>query len=216
MIGAKDKDKGKGKGKSEDSIVIGLCGLPRAGKDTVADYLVKEYGFIKISFAEGVYKVAQDIFDMKEKDRDLLIAVGQKMREIDPRVWIKQAEKRIEEERARGNNRFVISDMRFLNEYDWIMGMPLGFVTRVYAPLKERKKRPGFNEQDDYKASEGLLENLSMFSTILNDSDIPAAEAEVDKEMVRVNRIANIINYEWVMKHESIEQLSNKQSSNKE
>ena len=30
-------------------MIIGLCGKKRVGKDTVADYLVNKYGFVKYS-----------------------------------------------------------------------------------------------------------------------------------------------------------------------
>ena len=36
-------------------MLIGLHGLPRCGKDTIADYLVDVYGFRKISFAQALY-----------------------------------------------------------------------------------------------------------------------------------------------------------------
>ena len=33
-------------------MIIGICGLIGSGKGTVSDYLVDEYGFEKISFAD--------------------------------------------------------------------------------------------------------------------------------------------------------------------
>jgi dephospho-CoA kinase len=37
-------------------MIIGLSGYARAGKDTVADYLVKEHGYKRISFADPIKK----------------------------------------------------------------------------------------------------------------------------------------------------------------
>lgn len=37
-------------------MIIGLNGKKGSGKDTVADFLVKEYGFQKIGFAEAMYE----------------------------------------------------------------------------------------------------------------------------------------------------------------
>lgn len=42
--------------------IIGLTGLPRTGKDTIADYLVKEYGFTKFAFADALYKEVAEAF----------------------------------------------------------------------------------------------------------------------------------------------------------
>ena len=42
-----------------------------------------------LSFADKIYDIAYDLFDMKEKDRKLLQDIGQKMREIDEKIFIK-------------------------------------------------------------------------------------------------------------------------------
>ena len=42
-------------------MIIGLSGYAQVGKDTVANYLVEKYGFVKVSFAdpirEALYKL---------------------------------------------------------------------------------------------------------------------------------------------------------------
>jgi dephospho-CoA kinase len=43
-------------------MIIGLIGNKRTGKDTVADYLVKNYNFKKYAFADQIKKVANTIF----------------------------------------------------------------------------------------------------------------------------------------------------------
>lgn len=43
--------------------LIGLTGLPRSGKDTVADYLVLEYGYTKLSFAGPLKEAAAILLD---------------------------------------------------------------------------------------------------------------------------------------------------------
>ena len=67
---------------------IMLNGRGGAGKDIFADYLVDNYGFKKIAFADGIYEIAYKYFGMTIKDRDLLQKIGEKMREIDPLVWV--------------------------------------------------------------------------------------------------------------------------------
>ena len=50
-------------------MIVGLTGLIGSGKDTVADFLIKEHGFIQLSFAEGVKDALSVIFGW---DREML------------------------------------------------------------------------------------------------------------------------------------------------
>jgi adenylate kinase family enzyme len=49
--------------------IIAICGFQGAGKDTLADILVNNYGFIRVSFAGAVKDVASAIFGW---DREML------------------------------------------------------------------------------------------------------------------------------------------------
>lgn len=44
-------------------MLIGLCGVAGAGKDTVADFLVKNHGFVKVALADPIKRAAADWFD---------------------------------------------------------------------------------------------------------------------------------------------------------
>lgn len=43
-------------------MIVGLHGLKASGKDTVADYLVKTYGFTKFAFADAIYSEVATAF----------------------------------------------------------------------------------------------------------------------------------------------------------
>lgn len=93
---------------------IMICAnIAGAGKDTVADYLVLKYEYTKISFAQPIYEIAKEFFSMEKKDRELLQNIGQKMREIDPDVWVNNGYKRAREI----NTPVVITDVRQINEF---------------------------------------------------------------------------------------------------
>lgn len=125
---------------------IMINGRSLAGKDTIADYLVKEYGFKKISFAEPIYKIAEKYFSMKKKDRDLLQKIGEKFREIDPDIWVKLLLKRINK-----HNRFIISDTRQTNEYLICKGedfIPVRVKSNLDLRIERCKKRDGIENPD--------------------------------------------------------------------
>lgn len=44
--------------------LIALHGLPRSGKDTLADYLVQQHGFTKMAFADSLYGELARMFDV--------------------------------------------------------------------------------------------------------------------------------------------------------
>lgn len=45
-------------------LILGLSGVARSGKDTTADYLVKNYNFLKISLADPIKRYAMNMFDL--------------------------------------------------------------------------------------------------------------------------------------------------------
>ncbi len=127
---------------SEQRQIIGIIGAIGSGKDTIADYLIAEHGFKKLSFARRVKDAAAAVFGW---DRELLEGASKESREwreqvdpfwnITPRlalqkigtemfrqhirddIWIKGIEKDLV---AEGGQSFVITDCRFQNEIDTI------------------------------------------------------------------------------------------------
>ncbi len=51
-------------------MIIGICGLIGSGKDTIAEYLIKEHNYIKLSFAD---KLKDSVATMFDWDRELFI-----------------------------------------------------------------------------------------------------------------------------------------------
>lgn len=44
-------------------MIVGVCGRAGSGKDTIADILVRNHGFVKVAFADPLKRVCRDIFD---------------------------------------------------------------------------------------------------------------------------------------------------------
>lgn len=49
-------------------IILGLAGPAGAGKDTVADYLVHTYGFVKFAFSDALYREVQEAYSLPDQD----------------------------------------------------------------------------------------------------------------------------------------------------
>lgn len=48
-------------------MLVGCCGLASSGKDTAADFLVKNDGFVKVAFADPLKRIAKDVFDFSDE-----------------------------------------------------------------------------------------------------------------------------------------------------
>lgn len=114
---------------------LSLSGWMRSGKDTIASFLIEEYGYTKLSFAgalkaEVARGVGCRIEEMDEEPlhtqiRPVLQAWGTEFRRSqDPDYWVKQALVAIE---AMGNDPIVFTDTRFVNELEALRGK--GFIT---------------------------------------------------------------------------------------
>jgi len=93
---------------------IAICGKMCAGKTTIANYIMRTFtNYQKYSFAQRVKELCVELFQMNGKDRPLLITFANKMRDIDPNVWINQILKQ-----TTGKRNCIIDDVRYQNEVD--------------------------------------------------------------------------------------------------
>jgi hypothetical protein len=120
--------------------LFGILGNKRHGKDTISDYLCKNYGFQKDAFAKPLKDVCQILFgfsneqlygNLKEttdpfwkiSPRQSMQFIGtdlirnqfhQLIPEIGDNFWLKSLESRIKSQKT------VVSDVRYQNEVDCI------------------------------------------------------------------------------------------------
>jgi len=163
-------------------MILGLSGWARAGKDTVADYLVDKYGFVKMSFAspmrEALYRLNPRIQvaqmhavplatvvdsmgweelkavspDIRPLMQRLGTEVGREM--FGENFWVDLAMKQ-----AAQHERVVFADCRFQNEANAIKEAN-GFNWRI--------SRPGFEAANDH-ISEHDLDDFK-FNLYLNNA----------------------------------------------
>lgn len=168
--------------------IIALSGSARSGKDTVADYLVKNYGYVKVSFADPMRKalyalnpnisvvgmgivplanavdnVGWELLKSESPDvRPLMQRMGTEVGRamFGQNVWVDRA---LSE--AENYEKVVIADCRFPNEADAV---------KAYGGMVWRIERPGVapanshiseTALDSYEfdlliANSGTLENL--------------------------------------------------------
>jgi hypothetical protein len=48
-------------------MIIGICGKAGSGKDTTADFLVKNHGFVKVAFADVLKRIVREDFDFSDE-----------------------------------------------------------------------------------------------------------------------------------------------------
>lgn len=96
-------------------LKIGLLGKMRSGKDTVASYLIKEYGFKSFAFGDGIGDVIDAYFPQAWEDgkpRKHYQVIGQSFRQLNEDVWVEQLLNKVKD--CKGN--VVITDTRQSNE----------------------------------------------------------------------------------------------------
>ena len=123
---------------------IAFSGKMCSGKSTCAEHAVQRIGFDKterLSFADPIYEIAERYWGMKEKDRDLLIFIGESWRQRDPDIWVKILLQKVKELNEQGKS-VIIDDLRMPQEMAALK--QAGFYTvrlNVSPPEQERRLR---------------------------------------------------------------------------
>jgi dephospho-CoA kinase len=178
----------------EVSIVkIALTGKMRSGKDTIANHLYIKYNFSQVSFGDALKKNAHATFPWIyewNKPRALYQQFGQLMREIEPDVWIKHAERAVKgvvDYKVGTNDEnigIVITDVRQQNEVDWCRANGFSII-RVTAPDEERIARAiaagdDFSEKDLEHETEQAIDGFEVDAEIVNDGSVDDLKRKID------------------------------------
>ena len=164
--------------------IIGICGFQSAGKDTLAEYLINNYGFVKLSYAGALKDIISIIFGwdrvklegISKEDRewrehiDEWWATQLGMPQLTPRYvlqyfgtdlfrtyWHKDIWVKVVENQLTKYKNIVITDCRFPNEIDLIKKYN-GHIIHIY-----RKELPIWFEK--YKNGEDVEEIKKLIET---------------------------------------------------
>lgn len=169
-----------------------ITGRARSGKDTAADYLVKQYGFKKFSFATGLKEICVKLFPKKFEDgkpRRLLQKVAQLMKKADRCVWIDYCFREINE-KTTNEDHIVISDLRSKDELKKVLREGF-YIVKIQSSPKNmldriRKKKDNFNLSDLNHESETELEQFPYDFVIRNDGSFKDLFDQIDKIVKKI------------------------------
>lgn len=153
---------------------IGLSGKAGCGKSTIADSLIKHYGFKRYSFAAKLKEICNEMFPSilalpKAEHRWLLQKVGTEwFRSVDSEVWVKYLIRHVS-----GEN-IIVDDVRFKNEADALR--EAGFLIVRVERDKELRGAWGYNVEDSH-TSETDLDDYAFDYVLWNDGAYPFSEA---------------------------------------
>jgi len=180
--------------------LIGLTGYKGSGKDTVGEILCTDFNFERFAFADKLRQVCREVYGIEMKyftdtilkeqtlekfgmsPREILIHVGQSMREINPNVWcdfamnvIDQIEEFVDTlwNGDRESDGYVITDVRHYNELEAILerGGVVVRVVREGCELGNDLPHTGFPDRDLIEIyNDGTIEDLKEKIKFLVDS----------------------------------------------
>lgn len=156
--------------------VFGITGNMGAGKDTVANALI-ELGICdkRLAFADVLKEAEKLIFNepLPSIRRKLLQGIGVRMRDLShiiyrtKDVWILPVNDKINLFR---DMNFVISDVRFLNEAQWLIDTQRGIL--IYVDTGEEKRRRRIEIRDKIKINHIEWLNWHLHSSETGVADI--------------------------------------------
>lgn len=157
--------------------IIAICGAKRSGKDVLAEHLVQKYNYKRISFAEPLKIAVKGLFNFDDDQVGIGEDTGADRKDIVDERWgitpraalqffgTEMMQEKIQEllpnmkrnffantlvnhiNNAKEETKFVISDLRFIHEYEMLLNISNInikdiLVVRVIRPSKDRIKDP--------------------------------------------------------------------------
>ena len=93
---------------------IAITGKMCSGKSFMANMIMQlDNSYNIYSYGQKIKDIAVDLFNMKNKNRSLIISIADDMKKKDPDVWANYIMKQIQYK-----NNIIIDDLRFQNELD--------------------------------------------------------------------------------------------------
>ncbi|WP_406138823.1 hypothetical protein OH828_14480 [Streptomyces anulatus] len=175
---------------------IALVGKARSGKDTVAKRLIQRFAYTRVAFADPLRMMALDVdpivcaqshyrlkaivedigWDRAKEDypeiRRILQNIGQTVRDLDPKFWLRQGLDKIEVA-DRWNLPVVVTDVRYRNEVR-------ALVNRDFLTVRILRDGAGLSGDSGKHDSETELDGFECDRVISNDGTVAELNTIVD------------------------------------
>ena len=157
--------------------IIAICGAKRSGKDVLAEHIIKKYNYTRLSFADPLKVAVKGLFNFDDDQVGIGVDTGTDKKDIIDERWgitpraalqffgTEMMQEKIQEllpgmkrnffantlanhiENSTEEERFVISDLRFIHEYERLLNISKInirdiTIVRVIRPSKDRTKEP--------------------------------------------------------------------------
>lgn len=190
--------------------MIAICGRRRAGKDTIADILCKDYGYKKIRIADTLKRVVGILFDFSEDQMEC-----DKKDQVDPRwgisprqalqfvgtdvmqhhvqtllpgmgrsFWIRSVVENEIKRAVLSGEKVVIPDLRFLHEEKELRNLQF----KVWKVVRENHRNMYDHNTDGHASEQEWLE-IREDLMIENDGDVAALVSKIHGHL-NANRLA--------------------------
>jgi len=182
---------------------VAFYGKMGAGKSTLAAALNNYYINVRYdcyyypitySFGAGVKKCAKDYFDTEKKDRDLLVGIGMKMREVHEYVWVDYLHRSMQKDSKKCQQLKIrhipiVDDLRFKNEYEYLKENGFKIVkVNIEPELQEHRLRKLY--PDDWETHI----NYSSHVSENNDLEYHLEVDSKDSVETNLNKIKTFLN----------------------
>ncbi|MEC3196745.1 AAA family ATPase [Bacillus cereus] len=178
-----------------NTVIIGIAGKMRTGKDTIARLMAKDRrgSFQRGAYADRLKEYVDSRYGKQEggKRRALLQHVGQEARKANPLVWIEELQPKIDFLRSTGHN-VVITDVRQQNEIDSLREQG-AYIIRVNVSDEIRKQRiidagDEFKEEDFYHETETAIDAFEVDYEINNEDGLIQLVQQLDAILLSIDR----------------------------
>lgn len=205
-----------------EPIIIGLTGPKGAGKDTVADFLVEQHGYVRMAFADALrlevckaFDIAEFILTQRETKEHPMSqlalnrcmnqefikqAHGDLYKPRSPRqimqwwgteyrraqrsnYWTFKLEDAIGLAYKNGQHRFVITDVRFIDEADMLLGL---------GATLWQIQRPGHEPQPGEHSSETTGAQFAPHFVLTNNASISHLQSQAYAALKKQNQLHHL------------------------
>jgi len=154
--------------------IIGLHGPARAGKDTIADYLVSRYGFLKFAFSDALYREVADAYALPDES----LLRGESPKEVTtPRMALDRCDDPVFAELARSAILEAHQGLAFPRQ----IGLSPRWVLQHWGTEYRRAQDP------DYWVKQGDLWMQAFVNTLKRTVTQEEHEALIDSRLAQFN-----------------------------